>query len=179
MIEIKPTNPTISETRLGNSDPLRSITKTKLTAHLTQFFDKAKKLQAANKPHEALKAYRSVLQNHPCHINSLLGMGAVAMNLGKEAAARSYLQRAAALAPKDFRPLHNLAMLAIRGSKLNEALAYAEAALRVAPDLPDAHRSIADVLYALGRSDRGPTPCYPGVGSEARRRRGYSFGKLL
>lgn len=126
-----------------------------LSEQTNKVFDTAKLAQKARRYDEAWRGLQSVIQKHPYHLESLLSLGAIALDLGKEAVAKSYFRQAAAAAPQDFRPLHNLACLALQSSKPDEARRYAEAAARVAPNNAAAHHALASVLISLGLSREG------------------------
>lgn len=115
-------------------------------------FDEGRRLQFEGRPAEAASVFRSILEAEPGHVEALLCLGAIALQGGDEPAARRLFLKVAEYAPTDFRPRHNLAAMALKASRLEEALEWAQEAFALRRDLPEAARMLGAVHIALGRS---------------------------
>lgn len=115
-------------------------------------FDEGRRLQVEGRLAEAASVFRSILETEPGHVDALLCLGAVTLQGGDEPAARRLFLKAAECAPSDFRPRHNLAAMALKASRLEEALKWAQEAFALRRDLPEAARMLGAVHLALGRS---------------------------
>lgn len=140
--------------------------------------ERAALLNALGRPEEARQAYLDVLARAPDHFGALNDFGVMLCASGFRAAARTLYMRAVAQHPDNPKAHVNLANLLMRDGKLAAARAdeatavcnlasareHYEIALRLDPDLPQAHQGLGAVLAEL--SDHR--------GAAAHRRKGYS-----
>ncbi len=99
---------------------------------------------------ESVQQFQRAVQIRPDSAFAHYGLG-VALSLGgKPQEAAAALEKAAALAPKDIAPLQALARLHTEQRSFDKALATIDAAIKLAPKLPQLQLDRADILAARG-----------------------------
>ena len=98
----------------------------------------AKALRALGRYDEAASAAEQVLVMQPTNVEALLEAGRAYVGAGRGFYAIDPAQRAAAQAPRDWRPVALLAVALEQADRNDEALAAHEKALQLAPDNPAA-----------------------------------------
>lgn len=102
-------------------------------------------------PTGAVNEFRTAVSIRPNDAFALYGLG-VALSATKQTnAALLALERAAKQAPGDFAPLRALARLHGEQNRFDQALKYADLALKAAPAMVDLQMDRIDILSALGR----------------------------
>jgi hypothetical protein len=179
-------------TTIGSDWPPRTVQETRLReldVHLADGRDanapdtiearveRAALLNALGRLDEARQAYLDVLADAPDHFGALNDFGVLLCASGFRAAARTVYTRAVDRHPDNPSGHVNLANLLMRSGKLaaaqadhdvalrdlTAARAHYEIALRLDPDLPQAHQGLGAVLAELGEDDD----------AAAHRRKGY------
>ena len=112
--------------------------------------ERAVLLGALNRLQEAQSAFVDILRRTPAHFSALNEFGALLTSMGAiEAACRVYAE---AIVQHPGNPMGhvNLANLLLRANKHAQARAHYDAALRINPELAQAHQGLGAVLADLG-----------------------------
>ncbi len=106
-----------------------------------------------NDPDRAVAELKRELEVSRDHLPSLVSLGFEYLKRGEPAAARPYAERAAKVAPDNFaaRACLGRVLLESGDSELPAAVRELEAALRLAPDSPQVHFSLATAYSRAGR----------------------------
>ena len=103
------------------------------------------------RPQEALSCIEAQLRRRPAATDFLVDAGIVLEALGDAPAAEQRYRQALRQAPQDFRARLNLAALAARTQRLDEALALYQGLVRSHAGSAAVHYNLADVLLRLDR----------------------------
>jgi glutathione synthase/RimK-type ligase-like ATP-grasp enzyme len=112
--------------------------------------ERAVLLGALNRQQDAQQAFVDILRRAPANFSALNEFGTLLTNMGAiDAACRIYSE---AIAQHPDNPMGhvNLANLLLRANRYAEARAHYEAALRIDPELAQAHQGLGAVLSDLG-----------------------------
>ena len=115
----------------------------------------ARSLMARGEDDAATAAYVEVLRIDPAHGPALNEIGVLALRGRHREAARTAWLQAIRCHPEAAAPRVNLANLLMEEGDTAGARAFYEAALVVAPALPEAHQGMARVLAETGDADAG------------------------
>jgi len=134
------------------------------TADTELQFMRANVLLALGRGLEARAAYLEILGRDPDHLGTLFNLARHLSDSRLSSAARTVLERAVRLHPRDPRCKVNLATLLYQADQLPAARTLYEQALELAPDHGAAHAGLSFVLGRLGDAD----------GAARHRRRGFA-----
>ncbi len=111
---------------------------------------------------EAVKKYEAILRTHPDHVDAMVNLGNVLMELGSPEKAEEHYRDALALDPNHVEANYNLANIFEERGELANALLFFRKALQEEPEFADAHFNLARVLDELGKrqSAREHWLCY-------------------
>lgn len=112
--------------------------------------ERAVLLSALNRPQDAQQAFIDILRRAPANFSALNEFGTLLTNIGAiDAACRVYAE---AIAQHPDNPMGhvNLANLLLRANKYTDARSHYDAALRIDPELAQAHQGLGAVLSDLG-----------------------------
>ncbi len=121
--------------------------------HGPALLDLGRFLQQQQRLPEALTMLERAAQARPGHIPSLLRWSEVLRELGQRAPARAVLDQAMAHAPQDPEVWNALGNWHWAQADWSAAQRCYQQALQQAPDLPQAHANLADVLRRLGQRE--------------------------
>lgn len=119
---------------------------------IARALERARALARAGEAETAKQAYLEILQLDQTQFDALTEIGALACASGLRAAARTAYTQAVMCHPSNPLSRVNLGNLLFEDGDISDAEAQFRAALRVDPDLPEAHQGLARVLAEL--SDR-------------------------
>jgi predicted Zn-dependent protease len=108
----------------------------------------------ANDPDRALAELNKELDISPDHLPALVSVALEYLKRGEAETAKPYAERAVRAAPKSFVARATLGRVLLEGdsSDLPAAVRELEAAVRLAPDSPQAHFSLASAYSKAGRT---------------------------
>ncbi|MGD8395258.1 MAG: tetratricopeptide repeat protein [Candidatus Eiseniibacteriota bacterium] len=104
--------------------------------------------------HEAIAAYRRVLELDPYHVGALINLGNLSYDLGDIDEARSLYERALASDPQNAVAHFNLGNVYDDLGEYARAISYFRSAIRLRPDNADAHFNLGLVYDRLGEVSR-------------------------
>ena len=107
----------------------------------------------AQRPEEALAAFRLATEQRPDHVKAHTNTGMALMRLGRTDEAATSLRRALAINPRHGISLLNLAAVEMRRGRHGEALALYQRLVEVEPRRAAAHAGMSIALRNLGRTD--------------------------
>ena len=107
----------------------------------------------AQRPEEALAAFRLATEQRPDHVKAHTNTGMALMRLGRTDEAATSLRRALAINPRHGISLLNLAAVEMRRGRHGEALALYQRLVEVEPRRAEAHAGMSIALRNLGRTD--------------------------
>ena len=94
---------------------------------------------------------KKAIELEPEHIPALVGLSTIYLNKGEVQQAREYAERAVKSAPRDFAARIALGRALLHSEDPVGAARELEAAVRFAPDSPEAHMNLAAAYAQLGR----------------------------
>jgi tetratricopeptide (TPR) repeat protein len=100
-------------------------------------------------------AFRKAQALDSAAFDPLLWLGTLLRQEGKFKEARSYLERALQLQPKEIRASYQFALLCSDEGDDRRAAALLEALIKHAPEYTEAHRSLSTIYFRLGRVSEG------------------------
>jgi Flp pilus assembly protein TadD len=100
-----------------------------------------------------LDEIKTALQLDPTHVPALVSVSMEYLTKGEYATACQYGHRAVQAAPRDFAAHLMYGRALLEDHKLPDALAELERAVKLAPDSPDAHFSLAAAYARAGRKE--------------------------
>jgi tetratricopeptide (TPR) repeat protein len=121
--------------------------------HRTMHENRAAAALQAGRADEAVRILEARLAESPASTKLLNKLAIARMQASDYAGAGEALDRALRIAPREFRTQINRAWWALGVGRMEEALASAETALELGPELVDAHSIHARVLLTLERSE--------------------------
>ena len=107
----------------------------------------------AQRPEEALAAFRLATEQRPDHVKAHTNTGMALMRLGRTDEAATSLRRALAINPRHGISILNLAAVEMRRGRHGEALALYQRLVEVEPRRAAAHAGMSIALRNLGRTD--------------------------
>ena len=107
----------------------------------------------ANRPHEAVAALRTAVEQLPDAANVRSDLGRALVRLDHLDEAAEHLRRALQLDPRNRNALQNTGEVLRKQARFEEAAGYYRAVLDVAPRYALAHAGLGDALFSLGRHD--------------------------
>ncbi len=126
--------------------------KADLTADSSEeLFFQAMECESDMQWEEAARKYEAILRIHPDHVDAMVNLGNVLLELGSPEKAEEYFREALALDPDYGEANYNLANLFEERGELDNARLFFRKALQEDPDFADAHYNLARVLDALGK----------------------------
>ena len=102
-------------------------------------------------PQKGLVEIKKALDLDPDNIPALVNMAMVNIKQGTPEAGREYAERAVRVSPGDFATHLALGRILLETQALAKAVPELEAAIKLAPESPEAHYSLASAYGALGR----------------------------
>ena len=100
-------------------------------------------------------AFRKALALDPTAFDALLWLGTLLRQEGKLTEARSSLERAIQMQPKDVRVSYQFALLCSAEGDDQRAAALLEELIKRMPEYTEAHRSLSTIYFRLGRAEEG------------------------
>lgn len=140
---------------------------------VTLLFARASILAELGRNDEAEHAYRAVLEKDPSHVAALMKLAVLMRGAGDWTAARSLLERAVAVEPRNAAAHVNLANLLVVADPMESRRRY-ETALSLQPDLPEAHQGLSALLAMLGDEENAARHRAIGFAGRAMRTRRYT-----
>ena len=102
---------------------------------------------------DAAVLYEIQRKSRPDDVETLLGLGRVAVERGEDDEAARFFDRAAEVAPNDFRPLSDRGKLELKCGRFQPALDFFDRAVALNADESEVHYQRSLVLTWLGRAD--------------------------
>lgn len=100
-------------------------------------------------------AFRKALALDPTAFDPLLWLGTLLREEGKLPEARSHLEQANKLRPKEIRVRYQFALLCSDEGDDKKAATLLESLIKDAPEYTEAHRSLSTIYFRLGRATEG------------------------
>lgn len=113
-------------------------------------FQRARQLQEAGRPEEAVSLYRNILMQDPAHGDAHFLLGAILARKGDVAAARGHMEQAVRLRPQIAEFHQGLGLLYLREKRLPEAIDSFRKAVAAKPDFALAHNNLGTALRRSG-----------------------------
>lgn len=110
-------------------------------------------LHQAGRLQDALIAYQEVLKREPAHVEAMVSLASLYLQLDRLQDSAQLFQRALQLQPRHLLALHNYGMCLQRQKQFEQALEQFSLALEVAPNYELAHKNKIAILAILGRQD--------------------------
>jgi tetratricopeptide (TPR) repeat protein len=130
--------------------------------------DQAERLLTAGRPWEAMEILEQVLEHHPDEVVALNKLAIAQAELGAFASAQATLQRAREIDEGHVATHVNLAAVATRTGRWDEALGHSRAAVERGPQNARAHRTKGGILISMGRFDEAIETLETAVTLDAR-----------
>ncbi|MBC3807219.1 tetratricopeptide repeat protein [Undibacterium seohonense] len=105
----------------------------------------------AGKLAEALTGYLRLLEQEPQHVDALVSLATLYLQLGKPAESAHYFETALAIQPRKLLARHNYALCLKQQKKYDQALAQFDLAIAVDPQYELAYKNKFALLEQLGR----------------------------
>ena len=151
--------PPPGSTAASPSEILREFTLRQIDDHLTRnpglvelHIERARLLIEMERLDEAKEIYLNILLKDPAHLVAMNNLGALLNIMGYHKAALKVYRDLVAQNPDNAKARVNFAHNLRESCELDEARRHYETALRLAPDLAEAHLGLAYVLMYLGES---------------------------
>ena len=117
-------------------------------------FDRARLLTELGRNEEAKQAYLDILTRDPAHFGALNNLGVLLHAAGFRTAARTVYAEAVNQHPENPKGHLNFANALLDNDDLPTARAHYEIALRLAPDLAEAHQGLTKLFTLMGDEER-------------------------
>lgn len=104
---------------------------------------------------KAEAAFRKALALDPTAFDPLLWLGTLLREESKLPEARSHLEQASRLRPKEIRVRYQFALLCSDEGDDKQAVVLLESLIKDAPEYTEAHRSLSTIYFRLGRAAEG------------------------
>ena len=101
---------------------------------------------------EALAGYLPLIEREPHHVDALVSLATLYLQLGKLTESAGYFERALAIEPRKLLALHNYAFCLKQQKLFEQALTQFDLAIAVDPHYELAHKNKCAVLASLGRA---------------------------